>query len=131
MLKQRPNASHIFFITVSLHRFYSGIRELIDLHYDCFVITSVVDRGCLSRIHYQGSNFFPSRIRIKEFTYLNSRNGFLALFFIPNLGSGAFYPSLIPYPGVKKAPDPGSATLVLPAVCFNFNLLKPIKKIRE
>ncbi len=33
--------------------------------------------------------------------------------FIPDLdrGSGFFYPSWIPDPGVKKAPDPGSATL--------------------
>jgi hypothetical protein len=28
----------------------------------------------------------------------------------PGSGSGFFYPSLIPVPGVKKAPDPGSAT---------------------
>jgi hypothetical protein len=66
--------------------------------------------------------FHPgSRIRIKEFKYFNPKNGFQALgnmirvvhpgFWIRIL---TFYPSRIPYPGIKKAPDPGSgfATLV-------------------
>jgi hypothetical protein len=30
-------------------------------------------------------------------------------------GSGFFFPSQIPDPGIKKAPDPGSATLLLRA----------------
>jgi hypothetical protein len=42
---------------------------------------SVADPGCLSRIpdlsfFYPGSEFFPSRIRIKEFKYLNPKNCF-------------------------------------------------------
>jgi hypothetical protein len=44
---------------------------------------------------YPGSEFFPFRIRI---------------FFIPDPDPD-FYPSRIPDPRVKKAPDPGSETL--------------------
>ncbi len=64
-----------------------------------------------------------SRIRIKEFKYFNpqkktKKNGFSALenmIRVVHPGSRirmlTFYPSRIPDPRVKKAPDPGSATL--------------------
>ncbi len=61
---------------------------------------------------YPGSEFFPSRIRIKEFKYFNPNKWFLALgnkTRVVNPGS-VFLP--IPDPGVKKAPDPGSTTLI-------------------
>ncbi len=91
--------------------------------------------GCLSRIpdDYPASEFFPfgipnpnffhprsririfpSRIRITEFTYFNPKI-VSSLKHHPVCSSRIrimiFYPSLIPDPGVKKAPDPGSATL--------------------
>ncbi len=88
--------------------------------------TSVADRGCLSRIPDPTFSIpdpnclHPgSRIRIKEFKFLtpkkNKKNGFKALEnMIRVLHPGSrirmltFYPSRIPDPGVKKAPDPGS-----------------------
>jgi hypothetical protein len=92
---------------------------------------------------YPGSEFFPipdpgsrikkipgsrNRIRIKEFKFFNPKIGFYAL---KNMirdihpgsdpGSGIriliFYPSRIPDPGVKKAPDPGSGSVTLWLVC--------------
>jgi hypothetical protein len=88
------------------------------------IFESVADPGCLLN---PGSDFFPSRIpdpnclhpgsriRIKELKYFNPQK---------NLSSRKYYPgcsSRIPDPdsdflsipdlGVKKAPDPGSATL--------------------
>jgi hypothetical protein len=63
-----------------------------------------------------GSEYFPSRIRIKEFKYFNPKNGFQALgnmIRIVHPGSGfririlTLYPSRIPDPGVKKALGPG------------------------
>jgi hypothetical protein len=69
--------------------------------------------------HSPGSEFFPSRIRIKEFKYSNTKNCFYALGNMVRAvhpGSRSlFYQSRIPDPGVKKAPDPGSgsSTLVL------------------
>jgi hypothetical protein len=62
-----------------------------------------------------GSEFFPSRIRIKEFKYFDPKNCFLALgnksgLFIPD-PDPVFLP--IPDPGIKKAPCPGSTTLTL------------------
>jgi hypothetical protein len=78
-----------------------------------------------------GSDFFPSRnclhpgsrIRIKEFKYFNPKKTekwFLSSRkYDPGCSSRirirmlTFYPSRIPDPVVKKAPDPGSATLVL------------------
>ncbi len=74
--------------------------------------------------------FFPSRIRIKEFKYFNPKNCFRALgnmIWVVHPGSGSwliFYPPRIPDRGVKKAPDPGygSATLLstLPYLtCFS------------
>jgi hypothetical protein len=85
---------------------------------------SVADPGCLSRIQvfsipdpnffHPGSDFFPSRIRIfpipdpgsgiriKEFNYFNLQKWFLSS-----------YPSWIPNPGVKMAPNPGSGSATL------------------
>ncbi len=65
---------------------------------------SVADLGCLSRIpgpNYSipDPNFFPSRIRIKEFKYFNpNKSGFQD-------------------PGVKNAPDPGSGSATLVSLC--------------
>jgi hypothetical protein len=62
---------------------------------------------------YPGSEYFPSRIRSKEFKYFNPSKLFLSSggLFIPDPDLD-FLP--IPDPGVKKAPDPesGSATLL-------------------
>ncbi len=73
-------------------------------------LTSVVDPGCLSRIRLffipeSGSEIFPSRIRIKaKKMFLSSKK------YDPVCSSRirilTFYPSRIPDPGVKKAPDP-------------------------
>ena len=78
-----------------------------------------------------GSDFFPSRIpdsnclhpgsriRIKEFKYfLTSKKWFLSsrkydLGCSSRIRMLTFYPSRIPDPGVKKAPDPGSGTATL------------------
>jgi hypothetical protein len=58
---------------------------------------------------------FPSRIRIKEFKHFNPKKWFLSsIKYDPGCSSRIpdpdpyFYPSRIPDPGVKKAPDPGS-----------------------
>jgi hypothetical protein len=67
---------------------------------------------------YPGSEFFPSRIRIKEFKYFNPKKWFLSS---RKYDSGCssriwiltFYSSRIPDPGVKKAPDPGSGFATL------------------
>ncbi len=86
------------------------------------VATSVADPGCLSRIRLcsipdPGTKLFPS----KNLSILTPKNGFQALrnmIRVVHPGSRirilTFYPSRIPNPGVKKAPDPGlgSATLV-------------------
>ncbi len=88
------------------------------------MVDSVADPVCLSRItdptfFHPGSEFFPSRIHIKEFKYFNPK-----LFFkLSEIWSGLFIADLdppdflpIPDPGSRgqKAPDPGSgcATLV-------------------
>jgi hypothetical protein len=66
-----------------------------------------------------GSDFFPSRIKIKEFKYFNPKNCFLSFRkYDPSFSSRISDPdrNLLPIPdfGVKKAPDPrsGSATLL-------------------
>jgi hypothetical protein len=93
---------------------------------------SVADPGCLSRIPDPTfSNpdprheLSPSRIRIKEFIQrilyiLTQKNGFLALenmirvvHSVSRIRMRTFYPSRIPVPGVKKAPDPGSGSATL------------------
>jgi hypothetical protein len=64
--------------------------------------------------------FFPPGsqipIRIKEVKYFNPQKWFISFRkYDPGCSSQirilTFYPSWIPDPGVKKAPDPGSATL--------------------
>jgi hypothetical protein len=65
---------------------------------------------------------FLSRIHIKEFKYFNPRKWFLSSRkYNPGCSSRilTFYPSRIPDPGVKKAPDPGSgsAKLDLSMIC--------------
>ncbi len=74
-----------------------------------YVFFSVADPGCLSRIR-----LFPSRIRTKKW-FLSSRK------YDPGFSSRirmlTFYPSRISDPGVKKAPDPGSATLFFLSWC--------------
>jgi hypothetical protein len=89
---------------------------------------SVADPGCLSRIpdptFFHPGSWIPdpnclhpgSRIRIKEFKYFNPKKWFLSSRkYDPGCSSRirmlTFYPSRIPDPGVKKAPDPGSAIL--------------------
>jgi hypothetical protein len=69
--------------------------------------------GCLSRI--PDHNFFHlgSRIRIEEFKYFNPKKMVSKLLKYdpgcsPLIRILIFYPSQIPDPGVKKAPDPGS-----------------------
>jgi hypothetical protein len=72
---------------------------------------------------YPGSEFFPSQIpdRIKEFKYFNPKNILLSSRkYDPGCSSRIriFHPYRIPDPGVKKAPDPGSATLLLSNPCL-------------
>jgi hypothetical protein len=57
---------------------------------------------------YPGSEFFPSRIRIKEFKYFNPKKLFLS--------SRKYDPEFLPFPdpGAKKAPDPRSGSAKLP-----------------
>jgi hypothetical protein len=88
-----------------------------------------------------GSDFFPSRIpdpnclhpgsriRIKEFTYFNSKKWFLrSRKYYPGCSSRirmlTFYPSRIPDSGVKKAPDPGSGSATLGTVFGELLCLK-------
>jgi hypothetical protein len=71
-------------------------------------VVSVADPGCLSRI----------RNRIKEFKYFYPKKLFLSSRkYDPGSSSWIqiliFYPSLIPDPVVKKAPDPGSGSTTL------------------
>jgi hypothetical protein len=75
-----------------------------------YTMVSVADPGCFSR----------SRIRIKEFKYCNPKKGFLSSRkYDPVVHPGSripiltFYPSRIPDPGVKKAPDTGSGSAIL------------------
>jgi hypothetical protein len=83
----------------------------------------------------RGSDFFPSRIpdpnclhpdpgyASKNLSILTPRKWFLnSRKYDPGCSSRirilTFYPSRIPDPGVKKAPDPGFATLVRTASAF-------------
>ncbi len=79
------------------------------------VSSSVADPGCFSRSRILDPNFFHpgSRIRIKEFKYFYPKKCFLtSRKYDPGCSSRirilTFYPSRIPDPGVKKAPDPRS-----------------------
>jgi hypothetical protein len=90
---------------------------------------SVADPECLSRIRIfsipdPGSEFFPSRIPDphQEFRYFIPKKWLLSS---RKYDSGCssrtwiltFYPSLIPDPVVKTAPDPGSGSAILVGVC--------------
>ncbi len=98
--------------------------------------TSVADPGCLSRIWIFSipnpwSEFFQSRFRNKELKCKcpGNKKSILTQKIVSKLSeiwSGLFirdpfpdfYSFLIPDPGVKKVPDPGSASLSLTVVCF-------------
>jgi hypothetical protein len=88
----------------------------------------VREQCCGSGMFIPDPTFFHSRIRIvsildpgsasKNFSILTNKNGFLSSRkYDPGCSSRItdldpdFYPSRIPDPGVKKAPDPRSATL--------------------
>jgi hypothetical protein len=87
----------------------------------CFTIFFSSGRAVLRiRDVYPDPGSGPSRIRIREFKYFNPKKWFLSsrnMIRVVHSGSRirilTFYPSRIPDPGVKKAPDPGfgSATL--------------------
>jgi hypothetical protein len=92
-----------------------------------FTLLSVADPGCLSRIR-----IFPSRIQgqkipdlvsgsaSKNLSIFNPKNCFQALGNDPGCSSWI----RIPDPGVKKAVDPGSATLIcLPCNHRKFDVL--------
>jgi hypothetical protein len=81
-----------------------------------------------------GSDFFPSRIRIKYFGILTQKIGFYALeIYDPGCSSRIrilfSYPSRIPGlkrhripdPGVKKASDPGSGSATLQSTFQKIN----------
>jgi hypothetical protein len=97
-------------------------------------LTSVADSGCFSDptffISDSGSEFFPSRIRIKEFKYCNPKKWFLSSRKYDPVCSSririlTFYPSRIPDPGVKKA---GSATLALTPLFQDTDWVDDIRK---
>jgi hypothetical protein len=74
-----------------------------------------------SEFFHSGSEFFPSRIRLKEFKYFNLKKWFVStekydLGFIPDPDPD-FLP--IPDPGVKNAPDPRSGSATLPVLILN------------
>jgi hypothetical protein len=109
---------------------------------------------CCGSGMFPGSDFFPSafrdpgseffhpgsRIRIKEFKYFNPKKWFLSSRkYDPGCSSRiririlTFYPSPIPDPGVKKAPDPGSGSATLAVnqhssrgsvICFKHSLIQ-------
>ncbi len=78
---------------------------------------------------HPGAEFFPSRIRIKEFKYFNPWKRFLSSrkydpscsFRIPDLDPDFLS---IPDPGVKKAPDPATLNLTLVFYSNGFDDLK-------
>jgi hypothetical protein len=86
--------------------------------------SSVADPGCLSRIPDPGSDFFPSwipdpnffhpgsRIHIKDFKYLNPKNGFLSSWkYEP--GCSSWIRIRDPDPDFVPIPDPGSGSATL------------------
>ncbi len=81
----------------------------------CFVVLNVADPGCLSRIQIFSildPDLFHSgsRVPIKKFTYFTIKLFLSSRKYDPASSSRIliliFYPSWIPDPGVKKAPDP-------------------------
>jgi hypothetical protein len=75
----------------------------------CFYRSCIPDPGLFS-IPDPGSEFFPTRIRIKEFKYFNPKKWFLSS---RKYDSGCSSRIWILDPGVKKAPDPGSGSATL------------------
>jgi hypothetical protein len=70
-----------------------------------------------------------SRIRVKEFKYFYPKKSFLCtrkydLACSSRIQILSFYPSRIPDPGVKKAPDPESATLSVFTLIYFLNKYK-------
>jgi hypothetical protein len=79
---------------------------------------------------YPGSEFFPSRIRIKEFKCFNPKKWFLSSqkyilygLFIPDPDPD-FLP--IPDPGAKTAPDPGSGSATLLICILILSLMQDV-----
>jgi hypothetical protein len=99
---------------------------MYDLYLSINLTCSVADPGCLSRIRLSSipnpNCLHPgSWIHIKEFKYFNQKNTkkwvLSSRKYDPGCSSRirmlTFYPSRIPDPGVKKAPDPGSGSATL------------------
>jgi hypothetical protein len=100
-------------LAVSFPHFYQAHPD-----YQQVCVTRVVHSVSRIRDVFPGSDFFPSRIRIKEFKYFNKKKWFpSSRKYDPGCSSRirmlTFYPSRIQDPGAKKAPDPGSGTLVV------------------
>jgi hypothetical protein len=93
----------------ALLRLWMGTRAVLWIG---IVLNSVADPGWLSWIpdptfFHPGSEFFPSRIRIKEFKYFNSKNVFLSSTnYDPDCSSWIRISD--PNPDFLPIPDPGS-----------------------
>jgi hypothetical protein len=91
----------------------------LHLHLPLLQATEITSHPMLRiRDVYPGSEFFPSRIRIKEFKYFYPKKWFLSSRkYDPGCSSRirilVLYPSQIPDPGIKKALDPGSGSAAL------------------
>ncbi len=111
-----------------------SIWKVIRFFYHCFtfpygtIISSVVDPGCLLRIPDLDfsipdpwSGFFSTRIRIRNAKLTKNSRRFNSKYSYKALGKmiwivypgSRFFPSWVQDPGVKKALDPGSATLII------------------
>ncbi len=118
---------------VNIYDFWIFLFMYVIQH--CFICrpsdsTSVADPGCLSQI--PDPNFFHpgSRISIKEFKYFNPKKLFLSSTkYDPGCTSRnrilTFYPSRIPDPGFKKAPDPGTGSATLESTVSEDAGIKP------
>jgi hypothetical protein len=104
-------------LQTSLNLFISGSQWCTGIKRIYSLITALRIRDV-----YPGSEFFPSRIHIKEFKYFNPKKWFLSSWKCdPGCSSRirtgiqilTFYPFWIPDPWVKKAPDPGSGSATL------------------
>ncbi len=105
--------------TASTPFLVSKKQHILKIFFSWIVMLSVADPGV-----YPGSEFFPSRIPIfstpdrdpgsasKNLCILTQK----MVSQLSEIWSGSriwiliFYPSRIPYPGVKRAPDPGSGS---------------------
>jgi hypothetical protein len=94
--------------------------------------TSVADPGCLSRIPDPTFFHLGSRILVKELKYLTPKKAKKwfrsSKKYDPGCSSripdpdADFLPSRIPDPGVKKSPNPGSGSAILPKTPFKNHL---------